>query len=187
MRRSEEWLDDGGPHLNPGTGTAVGVTGFDEIRGLTFVPECADGIDNDLDGLVDAAQDPGCTDPSDTSEQDPALPCDDGLDNDGDNFIDLQDPACLVPNWPSEISQCQDGVDNEPEPDGHIDFDGGASIWGAPIAPADPGCLAFWDTQETAGLCGLGPELALILPLLGWARNRRRRPAAPFSRPLARA
>ena len=139
---------------------------------LTF--DCSDGIDNDGDGLTDFPSDPGCANASDTSEQDAGLPCDDGIDNDGDNLIDLQDPVCLVPTWPTENAQCQDGFDNDG--DGHIDFDGGESIYGVPIFPADPGCLFFWDTRETPGLCGLGPELALILPLLGWARRRRPRP-----------
>jgi hypothetical protein len=37
------------------------------------VPECADGIDNDEDGLVDAAQDPGCENADDDSESSEGL------------------------------------------------------------------------------------------------------------------
>lgn len=108
--------------------------------------------------------------------QDPSLPCSDGLDNDGDNLIDLQDPACMDSSWPRENAQCQDGLNNDDD-DG-IDFDGGASIWGEPIATADPQCSSFWDNREAPNpppTCGLGPELVLILPLLGVWRGRRRR------------
>ena len=140
---------------------------------ITLVPpECADGIDNDLDGLIDAAQDPGCSGPGDTSEQEATLPCDDGLDNDGDSLIDLQDPVCVDPAWPTENAQCQDGVDNDG--DGHVDFDGGTSFLGDDIAPPDPQCSSFSDNRE-APRCGLGPELALILPLLALAHRRRQK------------
>ena len=81
---------------------------------------CADGLDNDLDGLVDTA-DPGCGPALDDSDgdgfagpveehlgSDPAsagsapehilLPhtCDDGLDNDADGAVDFEDPGCMV-------------------------------------------------------------------------------------------
>ena len=62
-------------------------------------PECADGIDNDGDGLSDAPDDPGCDSVDDPSERSAALPCDDGLDNDGDGGIDFDgvppDPECV--------------------------------------------------------------------------------------------
>lgn len=83
--------------------------------------QCADGIDNDGDGLVDLA-DPGCPSSSDDSEGSPPNPenfactndahcasglicfqgtcqnkakCEDGRDNDGDGKIDLDDPGCF--------------------------------------------------------------------------------------------
>lgn len=74
--------------------------------------DCADGIDNDGDGLKDTAQDPGCdfgseaatsaprpSDPDDLDALPPPPPapkdCDDGKDNDGDGLIDTeQDPGC---------------------------------------------------------------------------------------------
>lgn len=59
-----------------------------------FVPECADGLDNDGDGLSDLA-DPGCSDSSDDDESDGTSACQDGLDNDGDGFVDMQDVGCL--------------------------------------------------------------------------------------------
>lgn len=163
------------------TGTFLGSydapTGFP--HGLTAVvpvpdPACSDGLDNDNDGFTDSAQDPGCADPSDTSEQDPNLPCDDGLDNDGDNLIDLADPACRNSTWSRENAECQDGNNNDG--DDAIDFDGGASIWGEPIAPPDPQCGSFWDPNEAPNppsACGVGPGLAVILPFLGWSMRRR--------------
>lgn len=52
-------------------------------------PRCSDGVDNDLDGLIDLA-DPGCERPSDDDEMDlnQINDCSDDIDNDGDGFID---------------------------------------------------------------------------------------------------
>jgi WD40-like Beta Propeller Repeat len=68
---------------------------------------CADGRDNDADGLIDLS-DPGCASSSDNDETNapsptppPAL-CADGLDNDGDGLVDFPaDPGCT------------DGADND--------------------------------------------------------------------------
>ena len=59
---------------------------------------------------------------------------------------------------------CYDGLDNDG--DGHIDF------------PADPNCYSGLDNAEQyiANGCGVGPELALVLPLLAAARRRARPP-----------
>lgn len=74
-----------------------------EILGVITVPACNNGLDDDLDGSIDAGSDPGCDDPNDTSEQSPALICDDGLDNDLDGFIDFPaDPECASLLSPSE-------------------------------------------------------------------------------------
>lgn len=65
--------------------------------------ECADGRDNDGDGLTDTEQDPDClsgdsesgtsTSPRPTR---PQSDCRDGKDNDGDGLTDTaQDPNCL--------------------------------------------------------------------------------------------
>ena len=64
---------------------------------------CADGIDNDGDGLVDLA-DPGCESAIDDSEVDapPAAACADGIDNDSDGLIDLNDPGCTDASDDSE-------------------------------------------------------------------------------------
>ena len=60
---------------------------------------CADGIDNDADGLTDL-DDPGCADAADNDEEDvpdpvsPVAQCADGIDNDVDGLTDLNDPGC---------------------------------------------------------------------------------------------
>jgi subtilisin family serine protease len=95
-------------------------------------PACANGVDDDGDGLVDHHDDPGCAHPRGESEQAPFLHCDDGLDNDGDGALDGADPGCRDPRWPTEDPACSDGVDNDG--DGGIDHDGGGA--GEP----DPSC-----------------------------------------------
>jgi len=135
----------------------------DALGQLGF-PECDDGVDNDGDGFLDGA-DLGCDDTSDLFEVG-SLPCDDGVDNDGDGFVDLADPGCFASGWPSESPACSDGVDNDG--DGGIDFDG---------APADVDCGSAWQDSEEAAVrssCGLGPGLALALPLLFRLRRLRR-------------
>jgi hypothetical protein len=58
-------------------------------------PACADGIDDDGDGLADMA-DPGCPFPA-ASPENPQ--CDDGIDNDQNGSIDFADSKCR-PDWP---------------------------------------------------------------------------------------
>ncbi len=145
---------------------------------------CSDGVDNDGDGATDFPDDLGCRGPADPSEE---FDCEDGLDNDADGRIDFDpltfsdpllgngDPGCGSAAAAFEDSQCQDGFDN----DGQIgtDFDGGASAGAIPDPNgADPNCASFWDNREAANggtACGLGLEVALLLPLLGgWRRHR---------------
>jgi hypothetical protein len=131
---------------------------------------CADGLDNDGDGLADAGQDPGCSGPADVSENDATRPCDDRLDSDGDGDVDFpRDPGCRDPTWPVENPQCQDGIDNDA--DGKADWDGGPG-GGAP----DPQCTAAWRNQERKA-CGLGLEVGVLLPLLLLGARRRRSPS----------
>jgi hypothetical protein len=59
-------------------------------------PRCSDGIDNDLDGLFDHPEDPGCAS-ADWPIENPR--CSDGIDNDGDGLVDHPtDPQCVAPS-----------------------------------------------------------------------------------------
>jgi hypothetical protein len=72
------------------------------------VRECNDEVDNDGDELIDA-DDPGCTEGLDNSEQDPPEPpeCADGVDNDMDMAIDYpDDPHCVAAGDESESPLC---------------------------------------------------------------------------------
>jgi hypothetical protein len=93
-------------------------------------PDCADGLDDDGDGLADYPADPGCTSPSDTRERDDRLICDNGLDDDSDGLIDQNDPGCLSADDTSERGAsygCDNGLDDDN--DELFDF------------PDDTGCL----------------------------------------------
>jgi hypothetical protein len=152
------------------------------ILAVTTKPDCSDGLDDDGDGLTDYPADPGCSSASDLDEHSPLLPCDDGVDNDGDGLIDYRvdgtgDPGCRNVSSTTESPQCQDGIDNDG--DGKIDFDGGASAnHGVALAAPDLECSVPWHDIEkpSSGGCGLGAELAVLIPLL--ARWRRRTRAA---------
>ena len=99
--------------------------------------------------------------------------CNDGLDNDGDAFIDAADPGCQDAASVREDPQCQDGINNDPGQDDLIDFDGGLSALGYVATDPDPQCVGSpWKNKERSGVCGLGAELALLLPLL-WLWRRR--------------
>ncbi len=111
---------------------------------------CNNGIDDDGDGLVDAA-DPGCASVSDDDEHGTGM-CDDGLDNDHDGLIDFKvgpggDPGCTSPSDPAETCvgnsakcrACGDGIDNDG--DGKIDY----RIDGL----GDPQCTSTSDRRES--------------------------------------
>jgi MYXO-CTERM domain-containing protein len=125
---------------------------------------CNDGVDGDADNLVDHGGDPGCSSPLDASE----LPdCADGLDNDSDGLVDFgQDPSCAsAAQGARESTVCSNGLDDDG--DGAVDF------------PADTLCQNATDGDEASNPspsfgCGLGPELAPLLALLGALRRRRR-------------
>jgi hypothetical protein len=106
------------------------------------------------------------------------------LDNDGDGAIDFPaDPGCYAPAEGPENPKCQNGLDDDA--DGAIDFDGGAAAGVAPGSQTAPDAQCVgkpWRDRETASSCGLGAELAFLLPLLGALRGRRRASAGAPAR-----
>ncbi len=131
---------------------------------------CADGLDNDSDGLVDFPNDPGCSSYYDETEDDPE--CWDGLDNDSDGDTDWPDDLeCWGAYDDSEggLPACSDGEDNDG--DGATDFGSDTCcdsssdrIEACPRAcqdgadndsdglvdfPEDPGCHSLNDNDET--------------------------------------
>ncbi len=137
----------------------------DEILEVIDTPDCGDGLDDDLDGLVDLA-DPGCKDLNDPDEREEGVACDNGLDDDGDSLFDYpDDPGCADPGDPDErgaIFQCDNGLDD----DGDLLID----------YPDDDGCLhptGLIEAPEPAGSLMISSG---VLALLAF-RRRRTRPA----------
>ena len=99
-------------------------------NGTCQAAQCADGADNDGDGVIDYPNDAGCTATNDDDETvpEPRPQCGDFQDNDFDGRIDYPtDPDCTSAGDDDESSPppCSDGRDNDG--DGLIDLD-------------DPGC-----------------------------------------------
>ncbi|MCA9538082.1 MAG: hypothetical protein KC620_04305 [Myxococcales bacterium] len=120
-------------------------------------PACANGQDDDNDGLVDAA-DPGCADSADDDEADPAVPaaCANAVDDDADGLIDYpDDPDCVSAGGDSE----------------------------GPVCGADRVVLELTDTGErlvrpsrdpatTVASCGAGAGAETIVPITLVERSR---------------
>jgi hypothetical protein len=101
------------------------------------VTQCANGEDDDHDGLVDT-DDRGCTDAQDDDEGgDPVAACANGVDDDGDQVADMDDPGCSSSTDDDETdvaTACSNGVDDDA--DGKVDM-------------VDPGCASADDGDET--------------------------------------
>jgi len=149
---------------------------FDTVT-VTVGAACANGLDDDGDGLVDFGSDPGCTAADDGDETEPSLACDNGLDDDGDGAIDFgSDPGCADPAAPTESPACQNGLDDDG--DGFVDFDGGASVLGAGapgLTAPDGSCQGDAShVRERNQACGLGgADLLFVFP--AWVAFRRAR------------
>ena len=79
--------------------------GDDTEEDPTPLPQCANGQDDDGDGLIDIPLDPGCTSRGDNDETDLRTPpvCSNGRDDDGDGLTDYgEDPDCQFAGGRSE-------------------------------------------------------------------------------------
>ena len=116
---------------------AVGASGVGQLTmNLVAVgPEiCDDGVDNDLDGLVDCA-DPDCIGFPNCFEGD-TVTCTDGIDNDNDGATDCADSDCIgIGLCGPEI--CDDNFDNDG--DGFVDCLDIADCLGTPACPISDG------------------------------------------------
>ncbi len=138
---------------------------FAAVAGQSLTYTCAPpgsgvrmGIDRDEDGALDGDELDAGTNPANPGSIIGA--CNDTIDNDGDGLVDLLDPACLNSGLHNENPECDDGVDNDG--DGNIDL-------------ADAHCNSSRDNRERVKTgCGLGFELALLLPVWMGARSLRR-------------
>ena len=142
---------------------------------------CADGADNDLDGLTDC-DDPDCASASGCSAvrataEDQAALCADGIDQDGDGYTDCDDYDCrpttaCTPAQPEPESGgllCTDGIDNDA--DGLFDCDDPDCATAATACEAaDPTCGdgldndgdGFTDCQDFD--CSQNPDVTVCSP-----------------------
>jgi phosphatidylserine/phosphatidylglycerophosphate/cardiolipin synthase-like enzyme len=136
---------------------------------------CTDGIDNDFDGFVDAA-DSGCDPTRETTEEE----CTNGVDDDGDGFTDAADWNCSA-WWPDEssIPACNDGLDQDG--DGFIDADDFDCAGKTLPRPPEAGNLRV---RKVSGMIEVTWDAA---PVDGHSHLLRAEPAAPnwSFRPLA--
>ncbi len=172
-----------------------------EVARIGLTTGCADGLDNDGDGLTDR-DDPQCFSPYHAESpggisRAPVGTCADGIDNDGDGLTDRADPSCLSgaddegePPLMTPLGLCNDGLDN--------DGDGRSDL-------ADPGCYGpYGQTERDLPKLGFGQlgidELGKLLYVLDAPNRqalvvnldtralldapRQAKPVDPFSDPL---
>ena len=120
----ESPLTDSGAFTCPSGYACKGITGAKTCA----LAACHDGIDNDQDGKTDYPQDPGCTSPSDDTEDDDCQTtkltcpqCSDGLDNDNNGVADYPaDPDCASAG--QSVEGCPNERDTIITSGAHIDF-----------------------------------------------------------------
>ncbi|MGC1134598.1 MAG: hypothetical protein WA941_17350, partial [Nitrososphaeraceae archaeon] len=101
------------------SGSAITLIASNGITPAAFAQSqgeiCDDNMDNDGDGLIDAADEFDCL-----GNMPHVLEiCDDGIDNDGDGVVDANDDEDCIGNMPVPNEICNDGIDNDL--DGKID------------------------------------------------------------------
>jgi Putative metal-binding motif len=116
--------------------------------------KCANGVDDDTDGLLDFPNDPGCSSSEDNNEDDPAAPsaCSNGLDDDNDGTVDYAggdaDPGCVSAADGSEREptgfSCDNGLNDDQDVGGEADF------------PADKTCPGPSSNAEHVPACSNG-------------------------------
>lgn len=134
-----------------------------ELRRIGVGFGCADGIDNNGDGKIDA-EDASCMYPwsVEGASTESAIQvgylgmseCTDGIDNNGNGLFDALDPGCVASNDASEdegfqpmtLGTCADGIDNDG--DGDADRDDIKCMW-----PTDDEDVAYGSHTLGVGLC----------------------------------
>lgn len=82
------------------------------LRATPIATECSDGVDNDLDGLIDLYDESCLTYQSSSEDTDSPVEteCSDQVDNDEDQLLDYpQDPGCISAGDPIEGGRCDFG------------------------------------------------------------------------------
>ncbi len=152
------WQDTTRSYATYETSKSEGFGGYDGA-----LPECADGTDNDYDGLVDWASDPDCGGSPLGHESLPQ--CSNGFDDDWDGFTDYPaDADCSDPQDTTEgPGMCTDGWDNDGDgltdsADPRCASSGGASEFGPCNDYMDNDGDGGWDWDGIGGYYPSDPD-----------------------------